>query len=562
MTEYITCAPHEFIANYNYDHGLGPFFAIDRAVKAGGGSKKARFEFDSGQYTVTLYYQDSNIIHPGETTPAGTLFEIDEIREFRLSVEAVEPDHKSGQKGFNAHVRPRWGRMRVQNEYGDERQLHVPFEEGLNVKIQGSNIEFKNYKPLFQQAMQAVSVNSLYFEEPHESSQVQQAERYVRVHENESGPVHARDGPLARLGHLLEGDRDGRRKIEQSDVTEDGERVPGYRHQVGIDEKRVREVFPDHDLPKRWKHYRARESHNLDKSDPLRHPKVGAIYYGSLWRDRHRKHGVSPAELDELTHELEEAVLSVLHDAGLDVTSSRSFVADDYFTATTTERDRQVVELPLEDISTNQESVVIKNVADGLSPVEWEALETLVSDGGEIQPADIAEENDRNLDVVYRALDRIDGMLDREYGSVQLRSTYVGELVHDAVRQARERTREAVEASAQAMEAAERGLDERTSALVSWASKYCENFRESDDGLGIRFGKIEAECVQDAEREIRRRLREGKRLWDAARSDDIPWRLGNWSAQVEVPRHPELKKIDGGTVTVAMGGDLWDIAGR
>ncbi|MFC7074106.1 hypothetical protein ACFQJ7_01850 [Halovenus rubra] len=134
---------------------------------------------------------------------------------------------------------------------------------------------------------------------------------------------------------LLEGDRDGRRKIEQSDVTEDGEQVPGYRHQVGIDEKHVREDFSDHKLPKRWKHYRARESHNLDKEDPLRRPNIGAIYYGSLWRDRSQKHGVSPEALEQLVEELEEAVLALLHDSGLDVTSSRAFVADDYFTAET-----------------------------------------------------------------------------------------------------------------------------------------------------------------------------------------------------------------------------------
>jgi hypothetical protein len=447
--------------------------------------------------------------------------------------------------------------MRVENKHGDTRALNIPFNEGLNVKIQGSNIDFQDYQPLLCCAVRAVDVNPRYFENPHQSSQVQQAEMYVRVHEDVSGSVHARDGPLARLGHLLEGDRDGRRIIEQADVAEDGETVPGYRHQVGLDEKRVREVFPNHELPKRWKHYYSRQSHNIDQDDALSHPKVGAIYYGSLWRDPSKKHGVTPGELDQLQDELEDGVLSVLHDAGIDVTSSSPYVADDYFQANTTDRERQVVTLPLEEIHARQESIVIKNLAEGggLSPVEWETLDTLVTDGGEVQPADIAEKHDRNLDVVYRALDRMEEMVDHQYGSVQLKSSYVSELVHDAVRQAKERTREAVEASAKALEAADRGLDERTSALVAWASKHCENFRESDDGLQLRFGKIEAESVQDAEREIRRSIREGKRLWDDARNDDIPWRLGEWSARVEVPKNPDTNYLSDGSETVAMGGN-------
>jgi hypothetical protein len=555
----VETAPHEFNANYNFDEGLQPYFAFDRVVKTGGGTEEGTFELAGDRWEVTLYYQDSNIVDPGKTTPAGTPFKIEEIREFRLSVEAIEDDHQAGERGFNAHIRPRWDGMSTEDEYGQKRTVNIPFKEGLNVKIQGSNIEFQDYLSLLQQAFQAVSVAPSSIQEPHKSSNVQQAERYVRVHEDVSGPIHARDGPLARLGHLLEGDRDGRRRIEQADVAEDGECVPGYRHQVGIDERRVQEVFPDHALPKRWKHYRARESHNID--GPLQHPKIGAIYYPSLWRDNSENHGVSPEDLDQLTEELEDALLSILHDAGLDVTSTAPYVSDDYFTATTSERARQVVDLPLEEIKTDQESVVISQIADGLSPVEWTALDTLVSDGGEVAPEDIADSGGFHIDSVYRALSRMDELVQREYGSVELRSSHVAELVHDTVREARERTRAAVEAGAKALAAAERGLDERTSAFVAWASKYCDGFTEREEGLTIRFGEIDADSVNGAEREIRRRLREGKRLWDEARRDDIVWRLGEWSARVEVERHPDTNYLNE-TDLKSIGGKLWETTGQ
>jgi len=558
--QLIEPAPHEFAAQFNYDRGLDPYFALDQVIKSGDGSEESTFSFEGQRYEVTAYYQDSNIIHPGETTPTGTPFRLDEIREFRLSIEAVEGDDQAGQKSFGAHVRPRWERMSVENKYGDERQLNVPFTEGINIQIQGSNIAFQDYRPLLCRAMRALNVSPDYVKRPHGSSVVTQAEMYLRVHEDVSGPVHARDGPLARMGHLLEDDRAGRRRTEQADVAEDGEKVPGYRHQAGVDEDRIQEIFPDHSLPKQVKHYRTRESHNLSSDDPLRHPKVGAIYYPKLWRDRGENHGVAPAELAQLREELEEMVLSILHDAGIDVTSSQPYIADDYFSAETTDRDRQVVNLPLEDIRATQESVVMKHVSDGLSPVEWEALETLVTDGGEVSPQDIADSGGFHEDSVYRALDGIDEMLEREYGSVSLRSSYVGELVHDTVQQARQRTREAVEAGAKALEAAERGLDERTSALVAWASKHTENFRESDDGISVRFGEIEADSVNDAEREIRRKIREGKQLWDDARKSDIPWRLGDWSARVEVEKHPDANYLNE-TRMQSIGGRLWDITG-
>lgn len=554
--QLVETAPHEFNANFNYDNGLNAFFGADRQVKKGGGSVKGRFTAYGETWDVKLYYQDSNILPPeGDSTPHDTPWRLDEPREFRFKVEALEPDDKAGQKSFNAHLRPRWDRMKVEDSRGNISRPNVPFEEGINLKIQGSNIEFTRYLDLLQQAAESVGLNASHFAERgrHESSVTLQAERYVRVHEDYSGPVHARDGPLARAGHLLENDRNGRREIEQTDIDESGEKVPGYRHQVGLDEKRVQEVWPNHQLPKRFKHYRARESKSLDGA--LRHPKVGAIYYGSLWRDRSENHGVTHDDLEQLNHELEEALLSMLSDAGLDVTSPHQYVSDDYFVADTSDRDRQVVDLPLEEIQTTQESVVIRNVADGLSPVQWSAMEYLITDGGTVAPKEIAEEGGFHQDSVYRALDDMNEMVDREYGSVSLKSTHVAQLVYDAVDEAKERTRQAVEAGAKALEAAERGLDAQTSAFVSFASKHFKKFDETDDGLEIDFGKVEGESEREARRQIRRKLREARRLWSAMNREEMKWNLGNWSALIERDKYPNTTHLSD-TVVQHEGGPL------
>jgi hypothetical protein len=554
VTELIETAPHEFTANYNFADGLDPYFAFDAVVKQHNGSTTSRFEYNGEPWEVTLYYQDSGIVNPGEVTPYGTSFGLDELREFRLSVESARDS--VGQRSFNVHIRPRWDGMTVENDQGGEQQLNVPFDEGVNVKIAGSNIEFREYLTLLKEAASTISVGRSYFTNPHESSNVQQAERYVRLFKDESGSVHARDGPLARVGHLLESDRHGSRRTEQTDIDGHGEQSPGYRHQTGVDEVRIQEVWPNHALPKQLKHYYAREHKSMSSDHPLSHPKVGAIYYPTLWRDSDQKLGVSPSELQQLTEELDEAVLGILHDAGLPVTTTGPFVEDAYFDAELSDRERQVVDLPLQDIKERQESVVISNVADGMSPVEWEALEVLVTDGGKVAPTDIAESGDFHVDSVYRALNRIDQMIQREYGSVELRSSYVGELVHDAVTSAKEQTRNAVEAGAKALAAAERGLDQRTSAFVAWASQHCESWHESEDGVTIDFGEVEAETLDDARQEIRRELREGKQLWDEVRNDEMKWRLGDWVARVTYGKHPDSNYLSE-TTTETTGGPLF-----
>ena len=101
-------APHEFAANFVFDeHGLQPFFAADSAVKAGGGSQTAGFEHDGEQWSVTLYYQDSGFLPPETgTTPAGTTVDLEEMREFRIQVQAA--DDPLEKRRFNAHISPRW----------------------------------------------------------------------------------------------------------------------------------------------------------------------------------------------------------------------------------------------------------------------------------------------------------------------------------------------------------------------------------------------------------------------------------------------------------------------
>lgn len=489
---------HEYAANLLFaDDGLAPYFAADSQVKAGGGSQRARFEVAGESWLVKLYYQDSGIVHPGPTTPTGTEFRLDEIREFRFHVSRVSDEDPVGEQSFNAHLAPRWQGMKVESDDGTRFEMDVPdaLVEGMNVRIQGSNINAFRYSTLLQRAAEAVGISMRYFEDPLEFSNTQDAERYVRVHKDASGPVHARKGPVASMGHLLENDRSGYRKIVQNDEDEHGRALPGYYHTVTLGPERVREAFPSHELPVEVKHYYAREAYERDDDDPLAHPKVGVSYQVSRWDDTL---GADQEALEQLERELDRVLHAVLIDADLDVAPEHGrgpFVEDAYFDADPADGFEEPPTLDLAHIHHEQESVVIKHLKDGLSPVEWESLETLVTDGGEVSPADIAEAHDRHVDSVRDALRRIDDLVEREYGSVSLRSTYISELVHDAVQRAEEAVRDAAAAGAKALEAAERGLDERTSAFLAFCAKYNIDVTDKRGArMKLRFGELDPDA--------------------------------------------------------------------
>lgn len=515
MTGYIEPASHEFAANFVFDeNGLAPYFAADSRIKAGDGSQVAEFTDQGEQWIVKLYFQDSNIIHPGDRLPTGTDWRLQEMREFRMKI-ARHPDEDSvGEQNFNAHLSPRWQGMKTEDKYGNISEYSVPksIREGVNIKIQGSNIDFARYQGLLKSAASAVRIRGDYFDDSHECSNIQDAERCVRVQDSASGPVHSRDGPIASMGHLLEHDRAGFRKVVQNDDDNHGRNLPGYYHTVTLGPRRIREAFPDHTLPKEIKHYYAREALTQPDHSPLVHPKVGVSYQVNRWDETL---GVTPSDLERLRRELDQTLLSVLADAELDIAPTNGngiFVPDAYFDVKTTGDGPEPISLDVTEIRSTQESVVIRHLADGLSPVQWESLQTLVTDGGDLSPADIAEEHDRHTESVRRALRGIEDLVLHEYAEVSLRSSYIAELVHQAVKEAEDAVKRAAETGAKAIRTAREGLDETMSIFIAWAARHDIDI---DDALDRREARMEMR-FGNAGQNAGRILREGLRIWEEA----------------------------------------------
>jgi len=545
---------HEFALQLNFAGSIEAHFGAARIVDQSGGSRVTEFTASGERWTAKLYYQESAICDPGDVLPTGTAWEFDGVREHRIQIQRHGEEDPVGEQKLNAHIRPRWDGMRVEQSNGSRRKLDVPFREGVNVVLSGSNVDAQRYQPLLRGAATALGLNPGHFRDPHDSSTVRDGERYVRVHCDASGPIHARDGPIAQMGHLLETDRSGYRKVVQNDDNDHGENLPGYYHTVTLGPSRVREAFPEHTVPVEIKHYYAREALSRSKDDPLRHPKLGVSYQVSRWDG---SVGVSPDELADLEHELDRTLRAVLEDAGVTMTPGAGggpFVEDAYFDADLSELEEseQPPKLNLTRIRNEQESIVIRQLTanGGLSEVEEEALGTLVTDGGEVSPADIAEEHSRHVGSVRRALRRIDDMVEREYGSVSLRSPHVAEMVHDAVQQFREASRSVTEAAGQALLSAERGLSDATSALMTWCAKHGVDVDSRGEAIeAIRLGEIDSDRRRrgDPLRGVRVELREGLRRWleagrdrEAFTSATVRWREEGRGSRSLGAGHPDL----------------------
>jgi hypothetical protein len=145
-------------------------------------------------------------------------------------------------------------------------------------------------------------------------------------------------------------------------------------------------------------------------------------------------------------------------------------------------------------------------------------------------------------------------MVEKEYGRVSLRSNHIADLVHDAVKEAKESTKRAVEAGAKAIQASRRGIDEATSALVAWASNYDVDL-SAGEYVEIDFGKMDTDELSEARREIRQILREGLDRWQAAGKDTSRYMGGSFTADVTYDKYPDRTYLNR-TKTAILSGPI------
>jgi len=179
-------------------------------------------------------------------------------------------DRSQRVKGGTITIRPRWPdmkRRKATDDDGDKEwtgpitdvdgymDLGVPY---LDAQVQGSNIDFERYPDLLADAAAAFGLPRRYFDHFHHTSNINDAAVYARIMRDESGPIYAADGPIARMHSVLESDRDGYRKH-----VEDNRDRPGDYVSTVVTDRRAKKVVRGHGIGKEAKHYYMEDPRDL-----------------------------------------------------------------------------------------------------------------------------------------------------------------------------------------------------------------------------------------------------------------------------------------------------------
>jgi hypothetical protein len=507
---FVTTAPHEFGANLVFeDMELRPYFAMRSCVQElnGGESDIGTFRHNSHSYTVSVGYQDSGLAPRPED-------EIQDVKEYRLSVK----DKEAPERKADFLVQPRWHKMKTT----EGESVSAPNIVGVNVKTQGSNIEFEEYPKLLRKAAHVADVNPDYFRDMHPYTAVYDAARYVRIRRSKSGKIHGQNGIIRRIGELTQ--EEGYTKMVFNDKN-----VRGYYYTVEFNSDGARRLL-DHRYAKEVKHYHVKNPQNVEGA--LQHPKLEASYQNS--KDDHH---VSWDNVEDLSRELEETLLNVLEWADLPTTGDGfHFVSDEYHEHNNEERERQIIENPLPELREKQEAIVVQKLRE-MNDTDVDVLRSVVEDGNGKTAKELEEETGYHLSTVYRAVNRAEELVNSDNGKIVAASKYMARRLNDAVKEAERRAKDALDLSAKIMEKSADELERRGGALKEWFDTYgVEMTDDPKDRLELQIGRKNG-------RDIKEIMREGLRAWTRAGREDSRFLTGEVCHRNHEYNAPEYRKV-------------------
>ncbi|WP_247729484.1 hypothetical protein [Halovivax limisalsi] len=509
VQQFLRFQCHEFDAHFHMVRdGLKPYYGLDRTRKdhdwKNAGKPTATFEIDGETWHACLDFDDQPIV-PWED-PSYRLNSAYLYRIYFVCDDGTYDDERADRskrvKGGTVTIRPRWPNMKKRDDETGQvskvqgyMDLGVPY---LDAQVQASNVDFERYPDLLAEAAAAFDVPRRYFDEFAESSNIKDAAVYARVVSDESGPIYAPDGPLARIHSLLEGDRSGYRKH-----VEDNRDRPGDMVTTVVDGDRARKLIRGHRLGKEIKHYYMKDPDTYDEDEFGSHPKLEVAFQTSV-TDETVYWDREDDELDrqDLRRELEETLANVLEWAGFDVTGGDRYFEDEYFDPDDREqRTLKLVDCPLPEIESEQEAAVMRLWGD-MNPSGRAVTETLLSDGGEVSPADAAEKTGYCYDTVLRVVDRLEGVVRHTYGQLEIESDYVAEALIKRVRSSAEQfTREIGSATMQVAEDAQ-GI--ASDALDAWRTRYDAGIEQNREDCRLLLKPRLSATDRDHAREIAR----------------------------------------------------------
>lgn len=454
MSRSVKPAPHEGDIRFTFgvhpgehvsDHGLAPYYAMDSLIKDWGdrweteGKPTEDIQF-LGETWATCFDYSKSGLDPWDNPD----FQLQQVREFQFyfvskdspTYEGKRADQDKRVKGGTITVRPRWPNLRADGKPVSVPDYGAPY---IDVQVQASNIPHEAYLTLVKRVMDAYGIHSRYFDHPHPDSHVDDLAYYVRLYRDESGPLYAPDGPIARAHTLIQGDRTGYRKH-----VEDHTKIPGYYVTATVEDEKAGELVRGHSLGKELKHYYPNEPQQYEPDQAPYHPKFEVSYQTSRTDQT-----VRWDDLEDARRELEETILNCLEWSGLATTAaSDAFVTfDPYWSVEDTHESRKLVKCPLPDIEDEQEHRVMK-LWGNMTEADRDVTELLLTDGGKVSPQRAAEETGNTYRTVREVTDRMEGLIRHTYGELELESKKIQQELLKRVRAAGDRFQEEIGSAA------------------------------------------------------------------------------------------------------------------
>ncbi|ELY31398.1 hypothetical protein C499_01380, partial [Halogeometricum borinquense DSM 11551] len=531
IRQFIDGQPHEFSAYLKYDNALSTYFGLVSLYKMHDfeeyGQLRAGLEFDDKDWNLEFGYKSCGLAPPDDDTDLGRWdWRLDDPLEFRIYVYPSAYDSYQDAKDENRQrvyyrVSPRWSDMESVNgkSFSNPHDLL-----GVDIEVDGSYFEFDQYADVLYQALDvlrdrqqefgwnsytAIDADACHPEETHESSNVIDAEYYVRVKKELTGKVYAFDGTLHRISMLL-----GRERSGYSKTVRDDRKCEGHYHTATIGAMRAAALVGGHELPKEFKHYHVKEPDAVEGT-VLENPKMGVSFQHGLYDDT-----LYWDDLDRLKRELDEGLLNLLQWSDLPITPDHQvFVADDYFAVEGSRRFRKVIDDPLPRIAQQQDEEVRRfAVAGNLTETDVNLVDELLTDGGHISPADLAERIGVHINTCYKSLKRLGNIVQHDYGSVELASKHIAQGVVEHIDSARSVVENTLEEAADDLVRAETFGDD--DPWSRWLDHYVEDVEEGA-GSGNR-DVLEFGWKPSDRHDAKRLIRAGAMKWAEVAGEDMP----------------------------------------
>jgi predicted transcriptional regulator len=458
---------------------LDPYWALSKMLitEFDGYAELEDIEIDGEAWDIRLNYHKSGV-RPRSSDP----IDVERLYELDISV-----DGEGAERGGSYQIKPRFTPM---HHYESGDVLTFPFhhvgDEGVTVQFQVSNMGFGEIASLFPRFLFELAdaadmgLYHGYFDQP-DGGRIEEVERYVRLSRSKNQKLIQRGGQFHRLAMLLS-DVEG----VSGEYKFDNEKTVGHLHAMRFGPTGARELIDYHSHGKQVKSYLPENPDAHDEGEPLYYPKLGALFRKSLnnghslrWEDRH-----------DLLDELDETLLNLLAWAEIPTQPGATFISDDHFDGSAARSPSvPVYDDPCPRLEAKQEHLLVRTLRD-MTDSDVDVLKTLATDGGQ-HVDELADQTGYSMSTIYRALQRLDGVVESKAGHVVYVSMKLAEEVRSIVDSLEEHVESAAQRAAHLVDMEVR--QSASSSFQRWLDRYGAEFRSpASDGERpvVRIGTV------------------------------------------------------------------------